>query len=77
MFGFQLDGRGRVRRLAISAAAATLGTLAAVRRAVHLPPAEAMRPEPPAVYRPTLIDRSGLGVLPAAGRADDPARNGT
>ena len=55
--------------LAISSAAAVAGTLAAVRRAVRLPPAEAMRPEPPAVYRPTLLDRSGLGdLLPQAAR---------
>ena len=55
--------------LGISAAAGVAGTLAAVRRAVRLPPAEAMRPEPPAVYRPTLIDRSGLGaMLPQSAR---------
>jgi putative ABC transport system permease protein len=34
-----------------------------------LPPAEAMRPETPAVYRPTILDRSGLGnLLPQATR---------
>jgi putative ABC transport system permease protein len=32
----------------------------AVRRAVRLPPAEAMRPEPPARYRPSLFERFGL-----------------
>ena len=36
------------------------GTLFAVLRAVRLPPAEAMRPETPPVYRPTLIERLGL-----------------
>ncbi|MFN7138413.1 MAG: ABC transporter permease [Limisphaerales bacterium] len=40
--------------------AATVGVLGAVRRAVRLPPAEAMRPEPPANYRPTLVERFGL-----------------
>ena len=45
------------------------GALGAVRRAVTLPPAEAMRPEPPASFRPGLFERIGLGhVLPAAGR---------
>jgi putative ABC transport system permease protein len=44
----------------ITAGAALLGTLSAVRRAVRLPPAEAMRPEPPGEYRPTLIERLGL-----------------
>ncbi len=49
--------------LGISCAAALLGTLGAVRRAVRLPPAEAMRPEPPAQYRPTLLERWGLGRM--------------
>jgi putative ABC transport system permease protein len=31
--------------------------------AVRLPPAEAMRPEPPARYRPILLERIGLGRL--------------
>ncbi|MDF1615138.1 ABC transporter permease [Desulfurivibrio dismutans] len=44
---------------AVTGAAALLGTLSAVRRAVLLPPAEAMRPEIPAAYRPTVIERLG------------------
>jgi putative ABC transport system permease protein len=44
----------------VSAGAAVFGTLGAVRKAVILPPAEAMRPEPPATYRKTLIERLGL-----------------
>jgi putative ABC transport system permease protein len=47
----------------ISTAAAVAGSLGAVRRAVKLPPAEAMRPEPPARYRPTVVERLGLGGL--------------
>lgn len=47
----------------ITVAAAFGGTLYAVRRAAMLPPAEAMRPEPPARYRMTLIDRAGIGRL--------------
>ncbi|AUX26385.1 hypothetical protein SOCEGT47_069460 [Sorangium cellulosum] len=52
----------------ISVVAATLGVALAVARAVRLPPAEAMRPEAPASYRPTLVERLGLGRLlsPAA-----------
>src|SRR5262249_43947769 len=49
--------------LLVSAAAAILGTLGAVRRAVQLPPAEALRPEPPATYRPTVLERWGLQGL--------------
>jgi putative ABC transport system permease protein len=37
-----------------------LGTLGAVRRAVALPPAEAMRPAPPPRFRRSLLERSGL-----------------
>ncbi len=49
--------------LATSAAAAFLGVIGAVRQAVRLPPAEAMRPEPPADFRPSLIERLGLAHL--------------
>lgn len=49
--------------IGVSLGAAVLGTLTAVRRAVQLPPAEAMRPEPPAVYRSTLLERLGLQRL--------------
>ena len=45
---------------AVSMVAAMLGTLFAVRRAMLLPPSEAMRPEPPAQFRPTLVERIGL-----------------
>jgi len=39
---------------------AVMGTLYAVRNASALPPAQAMRPEPPAVYRATMVERLGL-----------------
>jgi putative ABC transport system permease protein len=41
-------------------AAALIGVITAVRDAARLPPAEAMRPEPPASYRPTFVERLGL-----------------
>lgn len=44
----------------VSFVAAVLGALNAVRRAVRLPPAEAMRPEPPARYRRSWLERYGL-----------------
>jgi len=44
----------------ISALAATLGTVFAVRRAAVLKPAEAMRPEPPTIYRKTILEHIGL-----------------
>ena len=46
--------------IVISGSAAGVGALAAVRRAVLLPPAEAMRPESPAQFHPTLMEQLGL-----------------
>jgi len=48
---------------AAGAASAGFGGLRAVLRAASLPPAEAMRPEPPATYKKTLVERMGLGLL--------------
>lgn len=48
---------------AISLAAALLGAAYSVYRAVSQPPAEAMRPEAPAMYRETLVERLGLKRL--------------
>ena len=48
----------------ISIAAALVGTLHSVWKAAKLPPAEAMRPEPPAQYRKSVIEHIGLwGML--------------
>jgi len=44
----------------VAIVSALLGTFFAVRKAALLPPAEAMRPEPPTVYRETLLERIGL-----------------
>lgn len=50
-------------------AAAALGTVQGLLRAFRLSPAEAMRPEAPAVYRRTLTERLGAGqLLDAAAR---------
>lgn len=38
-----------------------LGTVHAVWRAASQPPAEALRPEPPALYRKSLIEKAGIG----------------
>lgn len=55
--------------IAISAGAAFFGAILAVRRVVALPPAEAMRPEPPASFHPGVLERSGLhNLLSPAGR---------
>lgn len=52
-----------------SLVAALAGTLGAVRRAARLPPAEAMRPPAPPLFR-----RSGLGRLPLLRVLDQPTR---
>lgn len=53
----------------VSGGAALLGAAGAVRRVVRLPPAEAMRPEAPAAFRPGVIERLGLTrQVPAAPR---------
>ncbi|HYL36276.1 MAG TPA: FtsX-like permease family protein [Bryobacteraceae bacterium] len=49
--------------VAIAAGSACLGAISAVRRAVTLAPAEAMRPEPPATFRPGFLERIGLRSL--------------
>ncbi len=46
-----------------SVASGLSGTLYAVWRAARLRPAQAMRPEPPALYRETLVERMGLRHL--------------
>jgi putative ABC transport system permease protein len=69
VFAFSLDAAVVAEALLVTAAAAILGTLGAVWKAVVLPPAEAMRPEPPTRFRRTLVERLGLGrVLPTAAR---------
>jgi putative ABC transport system permease protein len=57
---WSLSPLGLTLALAISLAAALAGAWGAVRHAVRLPPAEAMRPEPPARFKPTLIERLGF-----------------
>lgn len=57
---FRPDWQALGLALAASAGAAFLGVLGAMRQAVNLPPAEAMRPEPPARFEPSLLERLGL-----------------
>jgi putative ABC transport system permease protein len=58
---FQLARGVLVAAVLVSALAAVVGVWGAVRAAVRLPPAEAMRPEPPARYRPSLFERLRIG----------------
>lgn len=52
----------------ISLITAIAGAAGAVRRAAVLPPAEAMRPEAPAKFRPMLVDRIGVKIFSPAVR---------
>ncbi len=55
--------------LLVSFGAGMLGAFSAVRRAVKLPPAEAMRPEPPARFQAGFLEKLGLHrLLSPAGR---------
>jgi putative ABC transport system permease protein len=60
-FQIQLEPRAIFWGVLVSVLASTAGALYAVRRAMRLPPAEAMRPEPPARFGPTILERIGLG----------------
>ncbi|QEG20438.1 ABC transporter permease [Mariniblastus fucicola] len=55
--------------LLLTTTISVVGTWLAVGKAIKLPPAEAMRPEPPADFRPTRLDKLiPLHLLPAAMR---------
>lgn len=58
-FQFYLDPTVVLSACGVTAAAAVSGTLTAVWKAVSLPPAAAMRPEPPAKFGPSILERMG------------------
>lgn len=51
----------------VSGGFALLGAFGGVRRVMALPPAEALRPESPARFRPLLIERLGMGTIVSPG----------
>jgi len=57
---YQIDPAVFSAAIFVSFAAAVAGTWSAVLRAVRLPPAAAMQPPAPAIYRRTFLDRLGL-----------------
>jgi putative ABC transport system permease protein len=66
---FKLATNALIAAGVVCALAAILGVRGAVRAAIALPPAEAMRPEPPTRYRPALVERLRFGrALPASVR---------
>ncbi len=66
LLSFQINKMAVLWALLLTTFSALVGTWLAVRKAISLPPAEAMRPEPPPSYRPTIIERClPSGMLPA------------
>ncbi len=58
---YRLSARLALAATGIALAAAAAGALATVARAVRLPPAEAMRPQPPRSFRAGLLEALRLG----------------
>ena len=54
---FQFDAFAVATSFLLTTAVAVIGTWVAVAASIRLPPAEAMRPEPPPSYQPTLLER--------------------
>lgn len=54
---FQFDLFAIASAFLLTTGAAMVGTWVSVRDAIKLPPAEAMRPEPPPSFQPTLVER--------------------
>jgi putative ABC transport system permease protein len=67
LFSYRLSPGVILGGTSISLLAALIGAAGAVRQVVKLTPAEAMRPASPAVYRPLLSERLGLGWLISQG----------
>jgi len=68
IFYFRLEPSIFALGILISTGAGVVGAIGAVWHAIVLPPAEAMRPEPPANFRPTVVERLGFQrfLTPAA-----------
>jgi putative ABC transport system permease protein len=61
VFLFRIYPSVLIAAAGVAATAAVLGAIGSVARAVRLPPAEAMRPEPPAGFGPTILEHLGIG----------------
>lgn len=62
-FVFRLDWTAIGLAVLVTLAAAALGAVGAVRRVVALTPAAAMQPEPPAKFRPGVVEQLGIDRL--------------
>jgi len=57
---FRVDRQAVAIAFGVGLAAVVAGVFSSVRKAAKLPPAEAMRPEPPASFRPSFIEHPAL-----------------
>jgi putative ABC transport system permease protein len=62
VLAYATDAGSILRGAGLALGAALLGAAGAVRQAVALRPAEAMRPPAPGRFRPSLLERAGLGA---------------
>lgn len=60
---FRIGWAPGITAVGVALAAGGIGAFGSLRRTLKLSPAEAMRPEPPARYHPSLPERLGLGRL--------------
>ena len=68
-FPYRLGASEVLLGVLVCTASAALGTHSSIRKTVLLPPAEAMRPEAPPLYRRTLVERLRLTrLIPPAAR---------
>ncbi len=67
LLAYDFDLKVPMMAALVSIGAGLVGTLRPLRRVAALPPAEAMRPPAPGVYRPTALERLGLQRWMTAG----------
>ncbi len=60
---FRMDYSSLGLALLVCVGASAIGVSSVVWQAVTLPPAEAMRPEPPSDFKPSLMEKTGLSAL--------------
>lgn len=66
---YQFASKHAIAAVGVGASATLIGTFAAIRKAIRLQPAEAMRPATPKEYRGLIAERTGLSkVLSPVGR---------
>lgn len=62
-FAYRVEPSVVLTAVLVTVGAALVGALSTARRIARLPPAEAMRPEAPATYAPSVVERFGLARL--------------